>query len=168
MQVITNTQLGLAISDDGLTVRLEDTFRGCTWVLDGTTRTVVGLAGGSAAEPRPLSPGTVHRLADDTLESVHEVAGGCIRYRWTVQEDHVAVTLLCEGEHLDAGAVSWPGSITSVHGSLRGAGAAVPGDAGAPLRRLLAANVRSWRSCRDVHGHGGRIRRRRWIVDNAG
>ena len=104
---LTNSAFSLTLSDDALTVQLEDRARQSVWRIDPPTRRYYTASGGAQAKNLALPPGTV-RQHDNSLVATHPVPGGAIVFTWRLEDDHVAVSLACEGA-VDVGRIALPG-----------------------------------------------------------
>lgn len=102
MFTLENACLALTISADAGEILLHDRRRGTRWRL---SRQGYRLA--DATEPSPLPAGRV-TTGDSAIEVCHAIPGGELCFRWTLETDHLAVTLDVRAP--DVAEVALPGS----------------------------------------------------------
>ncbi|MCC7146296.1 MAG: hypothetical protein IT443_07600 [Phycisphaeraceae bacterium] len=167
MPSLENANLQLYISDDALTVVLEDRRRNRAWQLD--PRHTACFRYGDQDTPIPLGHATVAKHSDRILVR-HHLHDCPIEFAWSLHSDHVAVTLSTNVPDIEY--ITLPGSFTPAPGSkpatapqaqaspCLGSASLLPADGfrlAIPFYQgvLLSPRSNDWHAIAGHHGHYG-------------
>lgn len=99
MAYLENRALSLHIPDDGAAVTFLDRRRQCEWRLDARHRCV------REARGQQSLPAGVARQQADRITVSYPVKGSALRYTWILRDDHLAITLECDADEVEAAAL---------------------------------------------------------------
>jgi len=132
MEKLANDIVELAISDDGLSIAIEDRRRGATWLLDTAHwgYDTQQLADSPTCSPlTPFDAGQTARNSERELQVTYSIPGGQAIYRWRLLDDGLAVTLNVQSEQVQR--IALPGSFRAAAGKRE---VLIPRNQGALLR----------------------------------
>ena len=98
MHRLANDSLILSVSDDGMSIAVQDRRRSARWELDATTWgfSARPMRRGEYSPLTPYGPGAAHKASERELTVTYPAPGGSVAYTWVLLPDGLEVRLLVQ------------------------------------------------------------------------